>query len=352
MDTNILASLTGISDSDLLARVERLAVRERDATANLIAHLAELDARRLYLGEGHPSLFAYCTQRLHLSEHAAYGRIEAARSTRKFPVIVALLADGSVNLTAVCLLAPHLTAENHVQVLKQARHKSKRDIELLVAQLRPLPAVPSVIRKLPNPPALAATAVTMREEAPQHAAPGPARPAIVAPLAPERYKVQFTVTAEMYQKLRRAQDLLRHQIPSGDPAAIFERALDLLLRDVERKKLASVDSPRPATGRASGSRHIPAEVKRAVVLRDGAQCAFVGKNGPCCERGFLEFHHLQPYAAGGQATVDNIELRCAAHNKHEAALYFGPDACFVKETPPPYATRSGPSSTASALGPT
>src|SRR5262249_13743822 len=157
-------------------------------------------------------------------------------------------------------------------------------------------------------------------------------------------------TAEAYEKLRRAQDLLRHQIPSGDPAAIFERALDLLLRDVERKKLAAVDSPRPTTGRGSESRHIPAEVKRAVGVRDGAQCAFVGKNGRCSERGFLEFHHVQPYAAGGQATVDNIELRCAAHNRHEAARYFAPDANFVKEIPPPYATRSGPSSTASVPG--
>jgi hypothetical protein len=63
--------------------VKTLAADERQATARLIAGLAELDARRLYLGEGCPSLFAYCTQVLHLSEHAAYGRIEAARTARR-----------------------------------------------------------------------------------------------------------------------------------------------------------------------------------------------------------------------------------------------------------------------------
>ena len=75
-----------LSNQELLAEVKVAAGRERDATVRLIALLAELDARRLYLGEGCSSLFTYCTQVLHLSEHAAYGRIEAARAARKWPV--------------------------------------------------------------------------------------------------------------------------------------------------------------------------------------------------------------------------------------------------------------------------
>ena len=138
-----------LSDKELLAEVKRLAERELAATADLIATLAELDARRLYLGEGCSSLFSYCTRVLHLSEHSAYGRIEAARAGRRHPVILDMLASGLVNLTTVCLLAPHLTDENHVEVLNSARHKSKREVEHLVASLRPQPAVPSVVRKLP-----------------------------------------------------------------------------------------------------------------------------------------------------------------------------------------------------------
>ena len=99
--------------------------------------------RRLYLGEGCSSLFTYCTQILHLSEHAAYGRIEAARAARRFPIVLDLLTDGSVTLTAVTLLAPQLTVANHRDVLSEARHKSKREVEHLVARLRPQPAVPS-----------------------------------------------------------------------------------------------------------------------------------------------------------------------------------------------------------------
>src|SRR5262245_45523502 len=95
---------TELTDQQLLHQVERLAFTEREATARLIASLAELDARRLYLGAGYASLFTYCTHRLHLSEHAAYGRIEAARVARRLPTVLERLADGSVTLTNLCLL--------------------------------------------------------------------------------------------------------------------------------------------------------------------------------------------------------------------------------------------------------
>ena len=304
---------TQLSDQALLAEAKRLAEHERAATADLIAALTELDARRLYLGEGCSSLFSYCTHVLHLSEHAAYGRIEAARAARRHPVVLDMLAAGLVNLTTVCLLAPHLTDDNHVEVLNIARHKSKREVEHLVASLRPQPAVPSVVRKLParvSRPARAAatsTAVPPVDRpivAPAPKTEPPTRPAVVVPLAPERYKVQFTVTRETYNKLRRVQDLLRHTIPNGDPA-IFDRALTLLLKEVERTKLAAVTSPRVNPPRNNGMRHIPASVKREVWARDAGQCAFVGTDGRCAERGFLEFHHVVPFAAGGPATMEN-----------------------------------------------
>jgi hypothetical protein len=140
-----------LSDLDLLARLKALAQREREATVALIAHLAVLDERRLYLGEGHPSLFAYCTEEQHLAEHAAYNQIEAARAGRKFPVILGMLAEGAVTLATVRLLAPHLTPANHADLLAAARCKSKREVAELVAKLSPKPSVPSTVRMLPTP---------------------------------------------------------------------------------------------------------------------------------------------------------------------------------------------------------
>ena len=329
MDTTTLSSPADLSDQDLLARTMQLAREERQATALLIAHLAEVDARRLHLAEGYSSLFTYCTEVLRLSEHAAYGRIEAARAARRFPVILEMLSEGSVTLTTVGLLAPHLTAENHQDLLEQAWGKSKRAVEELLAALAPQPSVPAVVRRLPTPRfSSAASALTAAATPPQ------GRPTTVAPVAPARYKVQFTATAETYEKLRLAQDLLRHQIPHGDLDQIVSRALTALLEDLARQKCAATDRPRGGRPTAPGSRHIPAEVKRAVWLRDGGRCAFVGASGRrCTATGFLEFHHVTPYAVGGESTMDNIQLRCRAHNAYEAELYFGPSALAgIRET--------------------
>jgi len=227
--TITMSSISQLSDHDLLAAARRAASDQRRATAQLIALLTELDTRKLYLGEGCSSLYSYCRQILHLSEHAAYGRIETARAARQFPIILTRLAEGALTLTAVGLLAQHLTPENHLEILEAARHKSKREVEHLVASLHPQSDVPSVVRKLPGPRAgqlsvPAAPRVDLLAEgvstAPDKGAlriPVVApRPAEVKPLAPERYKIQFTVSRETYEQLRRVQDLLRHSIPNGE----------------------------------------------------------------------------------------------------------------------------------------
>ena len=36
----------------------------------------------------------------------------------------------------------------------------------------------------------------------------------------------------------------------------------------------------------------------------------------------LMFHHVRPYAAGGEATAANIQLRCRRHNAYEARAFF------------------------------
>jgi hypothetical protein len=336
-------SFARLSDDQLLAEVTRLAATERHATAALVRSLMELDARRLYLGEGCSSLFTYCTQVLHLAEGAAYNRIEAARVARRFPSLLDALEDGSLTLTAVRLLAPHLTADNHRDVLAIARHKSKAEIERLVASLHPKPPVATFVRKLPQPCAEVApvsTAVappTLTPEPVSPAAPPvageplhPVPRAVVAPLAPERYRVQLTISRETHDKLRRVQALVRHTIPTGDAAEIFDRGLKLLLTDLERRRCAAVASPRApgATQAQTGdrSRHIPAAVRREVWRRDAGRCAFVGRSGRCTENAFLEYHHVRPYAAGGEPTPANVELRCQAHNAYEATLFFQCDS--------------------------
>ena len=147
-----------------------------------------------------------------------------------------------------------------------------------------------------------------------------------APLA-QRYRVQFTVGKETHDKLRRLQALLRREIPNGDPAAIFDRAVTLLLEKVERAKTGAAARPRPIRPGTdkNRSRHTPNESRRVAWRRDDGQCGFVAPDGQRCgERAFLEYHHLDAYALGGASTPENIALRCRRHNQYEAERVFGP----------------------------
>jgi 5-methylcytosine-specific restriction endonuclease McrA len=281
------AELSNLSDVDLVAELGRRASRERQATADVIRALIEFDTRRLYLGEGYSSLFAYCTSVLHYSEHGAFNRIEVARAAARWPQLLACLDNGSLHLAGARLLAPHLTAENIDMALEAARHKSKREIEEVAAGL--------------------------------------AHRALLVAVAAEQYRLHLTVSRETRDKLRQIQSLLSHQLPDGNPAIIVDRALDLLLEQLQRQRHAATDRPQTARAPKRGTRHIPAAVKREVWTRDDGRCAFVGGQGRCGERNFLEYHHVVPHADGGPPTAANIELRCRAHNVYEAELHFGPE---------------------------
>jgi hypothetical protein len=299
-----------------------------------VAHLAELDARRLYESAGYASLFVYCCKVLHLSEGAAYNRIETARAVKRFPVILAGLADGRLNVTTVRLLARRLTPANHAALLEEASGRSKREVEEIVARHYPQPDVPSSVRKLPTrtgdeaplvvpPPPETVDSHPVLLVAPPPPAPTSHRPT-VAPLAEDRYLVKFTVSRATQAKLRLAQDLLRHANPTGDPAEVFDRALTLLIEDLKRKRFAATKKPRRSRGVAPGSRGVPADVRRHAADKDDERCGFVGSDGHRCgERAFVQFHHVEAFANGGRPTMGNIELRCAVHNRYEAELCFG-----------------------------
>jgi hypothetical protein len=349
-----MMNATSLPDDALTAELGRLAGREREATAAFIVHLAEFDARRLYEGAGYRSMFSYCRAVLRLSEDAAYNRIKAARAARLFPAIVAMLTDGLLSPTTVRLLAPHLTAENH-EALLAAAGKGKQDVEELLASWFPQPDVSPSVRKLPSRVVVTEAAAPCEATAPP---PGPlaatsstiadaggaigvggissvllSKPALVRPLAPERYEIRFTASAETRDLTREAQDLLGHAVPTGDLAAVFHRALTVLVTDLKRRKFGATSRPRPSDESNSGSQTPPAAVRREVAARDASRCAFVSKDGHRCgARRFLEFHHVVPRAVGGAATVENIQLRCRAHNGHEVDLFFGPGKRRTKES--------------------
>jgi hypothetical protein len=345
-------SIDAMSDRELLNRLGQIAGDARIMTADLLALLGEVDARRLFLGEGCSSLFTYCTQVLHLSEHSAYHRIEAARVARRFPGILGLIADGSLTLTTVAMLRPHLTVENSAALLAAACHKSKREVEHQIACFAPRPDAKALLRRLPTD---RTPVPQLRDSAPEAtqslfmSSPSiPTAPARtdprskIAPSSADRYLLRVTLTAEAHANLRRAQALMRHSVPGGDPADILGRALTLLVEQLEKTKCAKVSRPHAVSGARPNvvdvSRHIPAAVRRAVWSRDKGQCAFVGWHGRCLEKDWLELHHRVPFACGGPATVENLALHCRAHNGYEREAAFGP----LLRPDESAGTRSGP----------
>lgn len=338
-------SLTHLSDHALSINLSDAVAREHTTTAEVIAHIAEFDARKLYLPAACSSMFAYCVQELRLSEDSAYKRIQAARAARRFPAIFGALAEGRLHLTGLGLLAPHLTEENADTLLADAAHKTKSEIEQLLAVRFPrtelLPLIestrpPRCDRELapaqvgtvdPEPlgsPLDARGAAGLRGElAPAQV--GTSAPlAKLTPLAMQRFTLQVSVGQETHDLLRQAQALLSHQIPDGDIAEVLRRALLLLVRESEKRKFAATSRPRK-TGRASRHpRHVPARVKRAVWARDGGQCTYESESGRrCSSRTQLEFDHVEEVARGGKATVEGIRLRCRAHNQYGAECTFG-----------------------------
>jgi 5-methylcytosine-specific restriction endonuclease McrA len=174
-------------------------------------------------------------------------------------------------------------------------------------------------------PSLLSIAHTSADSSPRRtpiACSSPARQPVIAPLGAERYLLRVTLTASGHDKLERARALLRHQVPNGDPAVVVERALSVLVDQLERTKFGATLKPRTSNATTiSTTRHVPAAVKRAVWARDGGRCAFVGIDGRCGETSMLEFHHVTPFAVGGATDAANLQLRCRAHNAYEVTLF-------------------------------
>jgi hypothetical protein len=454
--------LKSVPDDELLRRLGELLRQSRRVEADLIAHIGEVERRRLYAREAAPSMFVYCTRQLHLSEAEAYLRITVARASRQHPILLEMLKDGRLHLTGIARLSPHLTASNRSHLLERAVHGSRRGIEELVAELVPRPDAPATMRKLPvrrahtgpapgaelcpdrvvlpligaaadagapslasvdpqpvgssaPPPALATAPPSALATAPPSAPatasaaansgsdgldlrpdkvdgprvrdsastgglkPGPAAEAVTAasagagpqgaelrldrvggvrpnpakgrvePLAPARYKVQFTASAELRDKLERLQALMRASVPDGDLGAIIEQAVSEKLERLEARRFAKTNRPRQtgvalhsqalatigaAAGAAAGSRHIPAAVRRAVHQRDEGRCRFVDDRGRRCPaQDRLEFHHRHPFALGGDCRPENIQLLCRTHNQHVAEADYGQQAIARHRSP-------------------
>jgi hypothetical protein len=373
-------ALNHLSDEALLGELGRVSRAHKLVTAELVAHIAEVDARKLYLVKASPSMFAYCVERLGFSEDEACRRIDAARVGRKWPVILGRIAAGEISLTVLSKLKPFLNDENVLELVNEVAGKSVRETERILAARFPKPDTADSIRKLPGPksskpgPGSAeAGAVRDRERKKEkddvseaHEASGTVRGADVLgaatttsvasavegtnaadvtsvktgadvtrpaerrvdrgrvqPLSEERIQVKFTATRALEEKLELARDLMSHSNPRGDLATVIEAALDLLIAERLKKKLGETKRAQKKARPAKKSR-ITSATRREVLERDGLACSFVdGEGRRCGARAFLELDHREPKGKGGNGEIENVRLLCRAHNQLEAERVYG-----------------------------
>jgi mannose-6-phosphate isomerase-like protein (cupin superfamily) len=351
------------------------------STAVLLSRIGEFDERKLYLEDAHPSMYSYCLHELCFCEGTAARRIYAARAARRFPVLFDAVADGRLHLSAVVMLSRYLTSGNVDDLVAEATHRSKAEIELLIANRFPRRDLPERLEAVSPPQAMTgppgaqhspenvhagdilatpwsaqhspenAVAPVLPETLPatvpvgQHspenvhagdilATPWSARHspenaaaagpwASVKPLAPQRFGFQLTVDQETHDLWQYVRSLMSHEIPTGELARVFKNVLKLAAAELEKRKFAATTRSGPSRPGTS-PRHIPAPVKRAVWERDGGQCTFESDTGKRCpSRRLLEFDHVDPVALGGESTVENLRLRCRPHNRQAAERAFG-----------------------------
>src|SRR5262245_26887071 len=207
-------SLSHVSDEVIERRVERNNRHGFRFTAWELAHIAEYDARRLYVRRGYPSMHEYCVRHLHLSPDAAYKRITAGRTARKFTAIFEMIAAGKLHLCGVTELAPYLEPENAAGLLEAATHRTVMEIRELLRERFPRPDLPARLELLGSdwgPDQLATSRVAVSTNGhpaglSQLATSRVGLPAArVEPLSAERYGLQLTISKSARDKLRYAQ---------------------------------------------------------------------------------------------------------------------------------------------------
>jgi hypothetical protein len=358
-----MTSFAHLDDDSLLQSLHAVVGAQRSATAAIVAHLAEVEERRLHLRRAFPSMFQYCVTELAFSEGEACRRIDAARLSRRFPRILTMLEAGTISLSVVGLLKEHLADENAAALLDGVAGASARRAKEWLAVQFPSADVPETIRKLPErsvrqvdaPARQQALAKGEAEEKPAPkaeaqtraglldvpAGPGVALPSEASPparvqpltrshsrlepLSQDRFALRVTISRATRDKLELARNLLRHAHPGGHLEAIVDEAVDALLERVERAKLRKTKRQR-RTAKAPRDAWIGSGTRREVVERDGARCSFVGPDGHRCDaQAFLEYDHVKPAGLGGGPEAANVRILCRAHNRLAAEDAYGRD---------------------------
>ena len=314
-------ALKHLTDDTLRRDLKSAVATENAATSVVLAHVAEYDFRKLYLPDGYASMFEYCVEELGMSEDQACNRIEVARKGREFPALFEAIDDGRLTLSAIRELGPYLSPTNADDLIAESSALRIRDLRIHLAKRFPRGealrldggVIPAAPRSAGRSEAATDLSATSRIDPPAQ------KP--VKPLSPNRFALEFTISQATHDRLRYFQSLTGI---SNDLENAFDRALEIAVARVEKKKFGAAANPRRSDRRGHNPRYIPMDVRRVVWMRDEGRCTFTSEKGRrCTVVGRVEFDHVVPVARGGKATVENVRLLCPAHNQYEAGRILG-----------------------------
>jgi hypothetical protein len=284
-----------------------------------LQHLLEVESRKLYLAEGYPSLYQYAIEVLKYSEAQAFRRISAMRLMKEIPEIKTSIEEGTIQLTHLTQAQQYfkhkakesecLNKNKKVEILESLKNKTTRETETIFAALNPDPVTRDKTRII---------TATQTE-------------------------IRFVASNTLLEKLARFKELDSHAIGDANYNELFERLVDLALRQKEKihsvqttdseDGVAKTSAPKviPAKTNPSHpshkvrSRYIPIDIKREVLKRDGGMCTFMNPltKKRCNSKHFLQFEHKIPFANGGTHSIENITLLCRNHNLFQAEKVFG-----------------------------
>jgi hypothetical protein len=344
-----MKSLKGLSDKDLLNRLNNLVRQEHDVTLDIVRHLVEVERRGLYAGKAYSSLFEYCRSEFGYSDASAWRRAGVATAIYRCPEALDLLEKGLVTMTALAQVAKLVTPD----LLKVICGKSREEVELIasahgskgatrdrtrpvmVAKKRTQEAVAGAPPAAGTPPALRPGDKATVESG-ESSLRGEVSLTNIKLEFEKKWKVEGLVSERVKQKLERCKSLLSSKYPKGvDYDALFDELTEVFLektdpeRRIERRRKRSENknnkAPSATSTNHNQTRHIPAEVKDEVWVKYNGLCAFVGPGGKRCNSTHsLQFdHHPIPFARGGPSTAKNLRLLCAKHNRYTAEQAFG-----------------------------
>jgi hypothetical protein len=328
-----MPNLKLISDSELLSLTKRLASEERRIGIEVLHHLREIDARKLFASLGFSSLFVYCTTELGYSEGGAYRRIATMRLLRDVPEYESKLEEGAVSVATLSQVQSFLVQEKRqlgktystkekLLLLAQVEGKSSQQTERLLATVSPQVARAEKARII----------------------------------SADETEIRFTAGRELMGKIERLKNLLGHKPGTQSFAGLINELTEIAIKKLDpmaqvgrskKKKNKVSESAPPDQSMQSlpqvevvqpkkslplveveskkATRYISVAVTRAVWSRDGGQCTFINSKNKqrCACRHALELEHILPFATGGNSSAENLKLLCPAHNLHAAVQAYG-----------------------------